>query len=51
MNAHKDPFGQTADGREVFLYTLTNSKGLRARITNFGAILVSLLERDRWSLR
>ena len=47
MNAHKDPFGQTADGQEVFLYTLTNSKGLRARITNFGAILVSLHVPDR----
>ncbi|MHC4516979.1 MAG: aldose epimerase family protein [Planctomycetota bacterium] len=47
MNAHKDPFGQTADGHEVFLYTLTSSKGLRARITNFGAILVSLHVPDR----
>lgn len=47
MNAHKEPFGQTADGQEVTLYTLTNSKGLRARITNFGAALVSLHVPDR----
>ena len=47
MNAHKDPFGQTTDGQEVSLYTLTSSKGLRARITNFGAILVSLHVPDR----
>jgi len=47
MNAHKDPFGQTADGQEVFLYTLTSSKGFRARITNFGAALVSLHVPDR----
>jgi aldose 1-epimerase len=42
MNAHTEPFGKTADGREVSIYALTNSKGLRARITNFGAALVSL---------
>ncbi|MBN1363154.1 MAG: galactose mutarotase [Sedimentisphaerales bacterium] len=47
MNAHKEPFGQTAEGQEVTLYTLTNSKGLRARITNFGAALVSLHVPDR----
>ncbi len=47
MNAHKEPFGQTAEGQEVMLYTLTNSKGLRARITNFGATLVSLHVPDR----
>ncbi len=47
MNAHQEPFGQTEDGQEVFLYTLTNSKGLRARITNFGATLVSLHVPDR----
>jgi aldose 1-epimerase len=47
MNAHKEPFGQTTDGQEVFLYTLTSSKGFRARITNFGATLVSLHVPDR----
>lgn len=47
MNAHKEPFGQTAEGQEVFVYTLTNSKGLRARITNYGATLVSLHVPDR----
>jgi aldose 1-epimerase len=47
MNAHKDPFGQTPDGQDVFVYTLANSKGLRARITNFGAALVSLEVPDR----
>jgi len=47
MNAHKEPFGQTTDGQEVLLYTLTSSKGFRARITNFGATLVSLHVPDR----
>jgi len=47
MNAHTDPFGRTPDGQEVSIYTLTSSKGLRARITNFGATLVSLEVPDR----
>jgi aldose 1-epimerase len=47
MNAHTDPFGRTADGQDVHVYTLTNSKGLRARITNFGATLVSMEIPDR----
>jgi len=42
MSAEKESFGQTPDGREVDLYTLTNTSGLRAKITNYGAILVSL---------
>jgi aldose 1-epimerase len=47
MNAHTDPFGRTPDGQEISIYTLTSSKGLRARITNFGATLVSLEVPDR----
>jgi aldose 1-epimerase len=47
MSANEDSFGQTADGREVTLYTLTNTNGLRAKITNYGAILVSLEVPDR----
>lgn len=47
MSADKEPFGQTPDGREVDLYTLTNTNGLRAKITNYGAILVSLEVPDR----
>jgi aldose 1-epimerase len=47
MNAHTEPFGRTPDGQEVFIYTLISSKGLRARITNFGATLVSITTPDR----
>ena len=47
MSANEEPFGQTPDGREVALYTLTNTNGLRAKITNYGAILVSLEVPDR----
>jgi aldose 1-epimerase len=40
-------FGQLPDGREVKLFTLTNKHGLRARVTEYGAILVSMETPDR----
>jgi aldose 1-epimerase len=43
----KQPFGKTADGTPVVLYTLTNSKGVRVAITNYGGIVVSLFTPDR----
>jgi aldose 1-epimerase len=42
MSVKTETFGQTPDGKQIDLYTLTNSNGLKARITNYGAILVSL---------
>jgi aldose 1-epimerase len=42
MSIQKESFGQTPDGQPVDLYTLTNVNGLKARITNYGAIVVSL---------
>ena len=47
MSTDKEVFGKTPDGKQVDLYTLTNTNGIRARITNFGAILVSLEVPDR----
>jgi aldose 1-epimerase len=41
------PFGQTPDGQQVQLYTLTNANGLKAEITNYGAIVTSLYVPDR----
>jgi aldose 1-epimerase len=37
-----EPFGKTAEGTPVELYTLKNAKGLVAKITNYGATLVEL---------
>jgi aldose 1-epimerase len=47
MSIEKSAFGKTADGVEVDLYTLTNAKGLVMKMTNFGAIVVSLEVPDR----
>ena len=41
-----EPFGSTKDGQPVEIYTLTNSKGVEARIMTYGAILVSLKVPD-----
>lgn len=42
-----ESFGKTKEGNEVFLYTLENSKGMKASITNYGANLVRLLVPDK----
>jgi aldose 1-epimerase len=43
----KEAFGKMPDGNSVGVYTLTNSHGLEARITNFGGIVLSLRVPDR----
>ena len=47
MDVTKAPFGSLPDGTAVEIYTLTNDKGLRARIMTYGATLVSLEVPDR----
>ena len=42
----KEDFGK-ADGQNVALYTLTNRKGVEAKITTYGGIVVSLKVPDR----
>ncbi len=40
------PFGATADGREVPLYTLTNRLGASVKIMTYGALVTELLVPD-----
>lgn len=40
-------FGKMPDGAAIRIYTLTNSHGVEAKITNYGGILVSLTAPDR----
>ena len=47
MSIVKTSFGKTEDGQEIDLYTCTNSNGLIAKLTNYGAIVVSLETLDR----
>lgn len=46
MAIERKGFGTDKEGRQVTLYTITNSKGMQASVTDFGAILVSLMVPD-----
>jgi aldose 1-epimerase len=46
-NITKETFGKTADGKTVDLYTIRNTRGFEAKITNYGGIVVSLKVPDR----
>lgn len=43
----KRSFGTTKDGKDVFLFSLENKNGVKAEVTNFGAILVNLFVPDK----
>ena len=43
----KQSFGKTSSGENIDLYTLRNAKGMEAKITNYGGIVVSLTAPDR----
>ena len=40
-------YGETADGRKVYAYLLTNGHGTTAELINYGCVLRSLCVRDR----
>lgn len=42
-----EPFGTSPDGQSVKVYTLHNSRGVEARIMNYGGIVVSLKVPDK----
>jgi aldose 1-epimerase len=41
------PFGELPDGAPVSIYSLRNQKGVEARVSNYGGILVSFRAPDR----
>ncbi|HEY3854125.1 MAG TPA: aldose epimerase family protein [Verrucomicrobiae bacterium] len=41
------PFGQLPDGAPVSIFSLRNTKGVEARVSNYGGILVSFTAPDR----
>lgn len=47
MTIQRSPFGKTADGTKVELFTLTNAADNAIKLTNYGAILVSVEVPDR----
>ena len=47
MAAEKEFFGKAKDGRDLFLYTLSNKGTMKVKLTNLGATLVSVLFQDK----
>jgi aldose 1-epimerase len=47
MGVIKESFGKTNAGHDVDIFILTNSKGLQAKVTNYGATIVSIEVPDR----
>ena len=47
MAVTQEAFGKSRDGRDLYLYTITNSKGMKAKVTNLGANLVELWVPDK----
>ena len=47
MGVVRELFGKTKDGTEVFLYSLTNSNGMKAVLTDLGARIVRLYVPDK----
>lgn len=47
MALKKESFGKLPDGRDVDIYTLANSTGVKLRITNYGGRIVSMETPDR----
>jgi aldose 1-epimerase len=43
----KEPFGKLPDGTPIDIYTLRNSRGFEAMITNYGGFIVSLKAPDK----
>ncbi|MCL2254100.1 MAG: galactose mutarotase [Lachnospiraceae bacterium] len=47
MNVEKKLFGTTPEGKEIFLYSLTNANGMQADLMDYGAALINLLVPDK----
>ena len=47
MGITKELFGTSRDGKEVYAFTLENANGVKARVINFGVILVNLYVPDK----
>jgi aldose 1-epimerase len=42
LSVQSKPFGQTSDGQPVTIFELTNANALRAKVMEYGAILIAL---------
>src|SRR5262245_43278626 len=47
LNVESKPFGKTKDGQEVNVFTLTNSRGVKVRMIDYGATVISVETPDK----
>ncbi len=47
MTISEKPFGTLSDGKSANIYTLTNTRGMSVKITNYGATVVSIVVPDK----
>ena len=47
MNIEVKVWGKTPDGKDIKLYTLTNSNGIKVQLSDIGAGIVSIITPDR----
>ncbi|MEW6235472.1 MAG: aldose epimerase family protein [Candidatus Omnitrophota bacterium] len=47
ITLNKAPFGKTADGKSVDLYTFENANGVKTSVMTYGGIITSLLVPDK----
>ena len=47
MKIEKTVFGTMEDGTKIYLYNIENSKGMKAQVINYGAILAKLYVPDK----
>ncbi|NCB93733.1 MAG: galactose mutarotase [Clostridia bacterium] len=47
MGVERQEFGKTKDGQTISLFTVTNDHGMVMKVTDFGAVLVSVLVPDK----
>ncbi len=47
MSIRKEEFGMSQDGERVYLYIVTNDNGMVMKVTNYGAILQSIIVKDK----
>ena len=43
----QQPFGKTADGKQIYVYTLRNASGMEVKILNYGATVASVKVPDK----
>ena len=47
MGIVKKSFGKSPEGKEVFIYELTNKNGMIVRVTDYGAVIVNICVPDK----